>query len=513
MGKSFFVYLTSILYPIFCLAQSQNIEWELVHVETFNSPIVEPTEWVEDTYGDTSQWNVDIFDEDGDFFRDQFGERFDTTFAKFRSFRKSFTYGEDGWLTFELYGRDEDKDGHPESGGKFINDNGKAKLICQRHTDAGIIRTTDELPEIYRIEVTVSNVNFGGDQNLDGDWNENGKFNGYDGDELASPWRMNWWKTEWLEAWHENGVYFACITDFANPAPHNNVFWHHHRKVVMDTDNNNYDGTSWSYVYNPNSYRFVEDGNMFTDLIWLNGENFGEDMTGNYFLSWTPAGWQTEEGNTNFADKYLPHETYTFMIERTPEYYTMSVSGKFYYGGETTYKASKKVDEYPVVWHYNRNEPYDGSKNQILTYNGKTINTWPANSYYPDYFFCGDPHINFYEGSAEFDDIKLWRGHVKTGITKNENKTLFQIGNYPNPFSKSTSITFTLNNEADVNLKIYNVIGQLVGERLLHNCPRGKHSWTWTKNINSAPGMYFCVISVKSGTERKVEILKMVNIR
>jgi hypothetical protein len=27
---------------------------------------------------------------------------------------------------------------------------------------------------------------------------------------------------------------------------------------------------------------------------------------------------------------------------------------------------------------------------------------------YPDYFFFGDPHINFYEGTAEFDDVDLY---------------------------------------------------------------------------------------------------------
>ncbi|WP_437914465.1 hypothetical protein WME73_00960 [Sorangium sp. So ce302] len=39
---------------------------------------------------------------------------------------------------------------------------------------------------------------------------------------------------------------------------------------------------------------------------------------------------------------------------------------------------------------------------------GKTFETWPAGSAYPDHFFFGDPHINYYEGTAEFDDVKLY---------------------------------------------------------------------------------------------------------
>jgi hypothetical protein len=32
---------------------------------------------------------------------------------------------------------------------------------------------------------------------------------------------------------------------------------------------------------------------------------------------------------------------------------------------------------------------------------------WPADQGWPDFFAFGDPHINFYEGSVLFDDIKL----------------------------------------------------------------------------------------------------------
>ena len=90
------------------------------------------------------------------------GQEFLDNLNKFRSYRKSYTYGEDDWLTVELYGRDSDKDGIPETGGTFVNEDGKAKLISTRHYDGAIIRSTDELPDKYRIEVTVSRINFGG---------------------------------------------------------------------------------------------------------------------------------------------------------------------------------------------------------------------------------------------------------------------------------------------------------------------------------------------------------------
>jgi hypothetical protein len=377
---------------------------QLVRHETFDAPFEEPA-WTEDTYGPESPYHVDPFDEDGEFFRERGGATFEQGLAKFRSFRKSFTYGEAGWLTVELYGRDSDKNGEPETGGHFTSVNGKARLVSTRHYDAAILRSTDALPKRYRVEVTVSNISFGGKKN--GSWTSDGKTNGYDGDEVADPWRFTDDDKQPISAVNENGLYFLCITDYARPAPHNNVFIHHHRKVVMDTDNNQYDGTSWSQVWDPLAQRPVEDGSHYVSMIWLNGETFGSEWTGNEFTSYTPGGFQT---GPIFADKYLDGEAYVFSVERDEERYTMSVTGKFHYGGQTTYRASRAFRDTPVVWHYNEDAaeytpPYH---DETRSYLGSSYSTWPEGSAYPDHFLMGDPHINFYEGSAEFDDLKLY---------------------------------------------------------------------------------------------------------
>lgn len=398
-------YLNCINILLWCLFSVSFAvdKWSLVYHETFDEEFNEPTEWIEDAYGDDSPYHVGPFDEDGEYFHQQYGSSFQTNLDKFRSFRKSFTYGEDGWLTVELYGRDSNKDGIPETGGAFKSVNGKAKLISTSHTDGAIITSTKELPSRYRVEVTISNINFGGEKN--GSWEYDGKKNGYDGGEMAGPW-----KPGNVSAVDENGIYFLCILDYAKPAPHNNVFIHHHRKVVMDSDNNNDGGYSWSKVWNPNIGAFENDGSHYISMIWLNGESFGSDNTGNHFVSYTPAGWQTKTGVAHFGDKYLDNESYTFTIERNKDEYTMSVTGKFYYGGTKTYIGTRKCADAPVIWHYNQKseELNSGNYNEVKNYNGKTFNTWPENSFYPDYFFFGDPHINYYEGTAEYDDLKLY---------------------------------------------------------------------------------------------------------
>lgn len=60
----------------------------------------------------------------------------------------------------------------------------------------------------------------------------------------------------------------------------------------------------------------------------------------------------------------------------------MSATGRFAHGGATTYVASRSFRDRPPIWH--------------------------ADAAYPDHFLFGDPHINYYEGSAELDDLKLY---------------------------------------------------------------------------------------------------------
>jgi len=384
--------------------------WRLVHHETFDAPAHEPPDWSEDSYGPDSPYHVDAFDEDGEFFVERGGTTFLAGLHAFRSFRKSYRYGADGWLTVELYGRDSDRDGTPETGGQLLIADGHARVLSTRHYDGVVVRSTEPLPARYRVEVTVSDVHFGGKQ-AEG-WTLAGKTNGYDGDERADPWRFTDRTPEPLSAVGENGVYFLCITDYARPAPHNNVFIHHHRKVVMDSDNNM---EEWSQVWDPGTHTAARDGSRYVSMLWLDGSDFGSDWTGNAFVSYTTAGWQKD---ATFVDKYLEGERYVFAIERDGERYTLSVSGKFQHGGQTTYVASRRFSEPPVTWHYNqRADEYPGQNvkqtvkqtvNQHRTVLGKPFDTWPPGSAYPDYFFFGDPHINYYEGSAVYDDVKLY---------------------------------------------------------------------------------------------------------
>ncbi len=117
-----------------------------------------------------------------------------------------------------------------------------------------------------------------------------------------------------------------------------------------------------------------------------------------------------------------------------------------------------------------------------------------------------------------FDDVQYG---VVTDVNnrKNnlpENFTLAQ--NYPNPFNPTTVIEFTLAKNSNVNLTIFNILGQKVRE-LIHNrnYSKGSFSVVWNgKNDNGIrcpSGIYFYRITCKGKGVDFTDVKKMTLIR
>jgi hypothetical protein len=85
----------------------------------------------------------------------------------------------------------------------------------------------------------------------------------------------------------------------------------------------------------------------------------------------------------------------------------------------------------------------------------------------------------------------------------------YAIGqNYPNPFNPTTTISFALPKEGVVELRIFNVLGEVVGEPVNGFRPAGVHSVEW--NAGPQPGgVYF--YSLRAGSyvaTRKMLLIK-----
>ncbi|MEJ2615085.1 MAG: discoidin domain-containing protein [Ignavibacteriaceae bacterium] len=94
------------------------------------------------------------------------------------------------------------------------------------------------------------------------------------------------------------------------------------------------------------------------------------------------------------------------------------------------------------------------------------------------------------DGNAEYsDEIK-----VKVDLTPKD-FVLYQ--NYPNPFNPTTNIKYALPYESNVDIAIYNVLGERV--KILEKGIKeaGNHNIVWQAK-NQSSGIYFCTITARS---------------
>jgi len=84
--------------------------------------------------------------------------------------------------------------------------------------------------------------------------------------------------------------------------------------------------------------------------------------------------------------------------------------------------------------------------------------------------------------------------------------TVFGLGEaYPNPFNPTTSVEFAMPHDGFVSLKVYNIMGQVVGTLHEGNLTANSYSFTWDA-VDVASGMYF----LKAETAGNVDIQKIM---
>ncbi len=312
------------------------------------------------------------------------------------AYRATVPFSTSGWLTVESYTLRPDA---PLS--RFAEtvadpadpSNRVLRIRSPEHTDATIVRPSAALPARYRISLRVGFASFG-----------DGKpgLNGYTGGEMAGPW----WPDD--DATAQNGFYWLSILDHV-PRPHNNTWIHHHRKVVIDSDNND---PPWTELWNGQD--FVWSGEHPVDVIALDGSRPGNERSGPPFFMYAAGAWQPS-GAIRAVDAYLPETWYRVTIERDGPKYTLTVSGKFRFGGERTYTATIDAAAH-CVFHYPATPEEaagakacedEGTFDSIAPGNPR----WEAGGVWPEWFEFGDPHENYYEGEVYYDDVVLetWR--------------------------------------------------------------------------------------------------------
>ena len=117
-----------------------------------------------------------------------------------------------------------------------------------------------------------------------------------------------------------------------------------------------------------------------------------------------------------------------------------------------------------------------------------------------------------YASIKHFSTIVVKAAEVTSKVEEIKPEKTSEFLIYPNPFTSSTTIKFTLEKQADVQLKIYNLFGQEVKILVDGELPAGEHRirWNGAKQNGSAAtmGIYICRF-VKNGEVSNVQRLIM----
>ncbi len=282
-----------------------------------------------------------------------------------------------------------------------------------------------------------------------------------------------------------------------------------------------------------NGFKFVSSSNEavyngkvkisdYPIVIWMLGDESTVDETfnsveqdtvenylksgGKLLVSGSEVGWDlVAKGSANdksFYHNYLKAD----YIDDAPNgqkatYYSVDpVSGSMFSDLSTTKFDNGNHGTFDVDWP-DAIKSKNGSEN-VLQYAGVPLSNGGAGISYNGIFPGGSenaklvylavPFETFYPESSRIDIMKDILNFFELPVSVDEqgkvvknNFVLYQ--NYPNPFNPSTTIKFYITHSGNINLQIFNSLGQLVWSKILQGVAPGQHKVVWY-GINNSGG-------------------------
>ncbi len=275
-----------------------------------------------------------------------------------------------------------------------------------------------------------------------------------------------------------------------------------HSSVAIGADGTIYNGSSDTYLYATNPDGTLKWKFKTGDDIW-GSPVIGFDgviyiySTDSYLYAVNPDG--TEKWKFGGLWNLLSHLTLTPVI---------GADGTIYIGGGTEAYQTKFYalnQDGTVKWELTLVEPlYSlptitsdglilvGYDTQLIAINCESMGL--ANTSWPKYRNTQD--------NRGYTSIATSVKQIGNELP--ENFLLSQ--NYPNPFNPSTTISFSIPNQVNVKLSIYNAIGEEVAELINENITAGFHQVTFDAS-NLSSGIYFYRISAGNFIDTKKMIL------
>jgi hypothetical protein len=134
-----------------------------------------------------------------------------------------------------------------------------------------------------------------------------------------------------------------------------------------------------------------------------------------------------------------------------------------------------------------------------------------------EFLYIGEPHSDDYEGNARIDEITLFSfDSIPLAIDDEPDDlpTEFSISqNHPNPFNPTTIIEYTLPARSNVQIEIFNLLGQKIKVLVNAEQPAGNYEIAWDGKDNDGQTLSSGIYLYKITTNKYTNSKKMVFIK
>ena len=229
------------------------------------------------------------------------------------------------------------------------------------------------------------------------------------------------------------------------------------------------------------------------------------DINGNWL-------WATQAGGVNWDGGYSITLGFAENIYITGFFSEIATFGSYSftsYDEEADIFVAKMDTEGNWLWVTQAGETgHDSGRSIVIDNTGNSIITGT----FDGVAIFGDFILNCTDGD---NDIFVAKLGYDTSIENNEiNSLRNELTNFPNPFNPSTTISFSILNDSNVELSIYNIKGQKIKTLINNEFTKGDHSIIWNgddddnKPVSSGVYLYKLKVNDKMEAVRKCILLK-----
>ena len=244
--------------------------------------------------------------------------------------------------------------------------------------------------------------------------------------------------------------------------------------------------------------------------IWMLGQNISEP--GAY---WQTQGYGTTSwpycGEIDIMEHWGANQNYVQSALHTPSSY----GGTSNVGGQYISNASTQFNVYTLEW---TPEQMIFSVNGYVHYtynpNPQNSETWPFDA--PQYLLMNiaiESSItsSFTETEMEIDYVRVYEASTLSNQAETVPVYFNAVQNFPNPFNPLTTLKYDLLEDSFVEIKIYDMLGNLVNNLVNQNQMQGYKSVQWNATNNQgqpvSTGLYFYTIQAGDYIQTKKMLL------